>query len=623
MTFLGGVRWADISSDTQSLSAMPCTPKGSSSYCGSLGGGAAATALLLQHEAAEHSYLNPSSCAAEFENSSAGLNLHFRSAANLGGAEADAINVPSPSAASGLDGGGDCDGMCERFGWEGRSGSREAKKNAGVSSSTATTPGFKGLLGFSSSHEHGEGRGTAASSCASNAALISSGSGRACDKHGSPSGSSLTSVAGAGKLRGRGRPTPGASGAARPQHSVKAGQKAANDDADACANWRRAAPGPRDALTRAPALTPAKRNRRASGGSCRTSSTLVGRDSLTEEDEKPSVAAPGSAGEGVLVGLLQSQQPPSKKKRSLHTNPAQGREQKGCLSAEEEVSEASSLKGTDKAGAQSGHSGTRSQRNSASAMVGSTGGVAVSGRKSGGGRRSVGSSRGSAGAASSKQPAGTNLLLQHMGSISAPFLQIPGFVSPMFLPTLSSPVAGGAPAVGPAALGLSFLPHPNAKTAEASGEVDEEDWARRESARMKDIAIGKATEGYRNFIRAIPKDQRREGDPATPDPKQRCTKAQFQREYQDWRKQLHRYDSCGVRGLSPVENANTHGEEAFRDAKQEATGEGRGAELGIAANLGVEARPATEGETVGEVAGFTDETDPILEFNRECELAGL
>ncbi|EPR60758.1 hypothetical protein TGME49_309040 [Toxoplasma gondii ME49] len=616
MTFLGGVRWADISSDTQSLSAIPSTPKGSSSY-GLGGGSAAATALLLQHEAAEHSYLNPSSCAAEFENSSAGLNLHFRSAANLGGAEADAV-VPSPSsAAAGLES-GDCDeGVCERF-WDGHSGG--GAKNGGCGSSTpTTTPGFKGLLGSSCSHsEYGDGRSSSVSASCATAGLASSGSaGRHSDKHGSPAGSSALASTAGGKARSsRGRPTPSGASGGRPSSKGGSGhQRLPTDDPDACGNWRRDAP-----LPRAPALTPAKRNRRASGGSCRAAT--LGRDSVAEEEDDKLGPAASVTGEGALVGIFQSHQPPSKKKRSLHTNllHAQGRDrQKGLAGGSENVQSDApgSLKGAEKAGVQAPGT-SRSHRNSASAVVGSAGATSggttgTSRRKSGGGRRSVGGSRGSGG-----HPAGANLLLQHMGSISAPFLQIPGFVSPMFLPTLASQVPG-TPAVGPAALGLSFLPHPNAKAVEAGCEADEEEWARRECARMKDIAIGKATEGYRNFIRAVPKDQRREGDPATPDPKQRCSKAQFQREYQDWRKQLHRYDSCGVRGMSPVESKDANaGEESRRDGEQAQSREADTGRVGLGA--AAEAQTAAEGEETDE---FSEERNPILEFNRECELAGL
>ncbi|PFH33923.1 hypothetical protein BESB_070750 [Besnoitia besnoiti] len=579
MTFLGGVRWADLSSDTQSLSALPSTPKCAGGGM-SVASSAAAAALLLQNEAADHSYLNPSSCAAEFENSSAGLNLHFRNAAILGGPDA-VLDVPCAAASS-----GDCEAACLPHWTE--AGKKGAAGAAGCAPGASTTPGFKGLLGSSSSSSHahdaaaGEGvRGGA--SAASAAAATSLGdrsasgaaSKRTSDRHLPAVASSALAAAGVGSKTagGKARPTTpsaAAGGAAvgdgtRGVHGSKAAATharapASSEDAEV-SSWRQVSRrfGPREpAAARAPALTPAKRNRRTSGGGCRGSSvTLLGRRDLDEEADEEAKAA-GSEEGAPSGGMAHAQQPPSKKKRSLHPSQTHARGAGGDGQPDDDRdmrSEAvAPFKGSERA-----FSGLSSKRGSASTAI-------------------------------------------------------PGFVSHMFIPTLASS-AGGA-AVTPATLGLSLLPHPNAK-AGGEAEDDEDEWARRESARMKDIAIGKATQGYRNFIRAVPKDERGDGDPATPDPKQRCSKAQFQREYQDWRKQLHRYDSCSVRGMSPAEPAAG---EAERAAAARQTGGRDAAEEGAMSEAKAGEAPEN-GEEIAEE--FADETDPILEFNRECELAGL
>lgn len=81
--------------------------------------------------------------------------------------------------------------------------------------------------------------------------------------------------------------------------------------------------------------------------------------------------------------------------------------------------------------------------------------------------------------------------------------------------------------------------HPNKQDAFASEEV----WARREAARMRQIAIGKARPEYRRYVAEVPFHQREPADPSTPNPKDRVSKRQFDRALGDWRRRLHEYDA--------------------------------------------------------------------------------
>lgn len=62
------------------------------------------------------------------------------------------------------------------------------------------------------------------------------------------------------------------------------------------------------------------------------------------------------------------------------------------------------------------------------------------------------------------------------------------------------------------------------------------------SARQKQIDLGKATVGYRNYIaqrhliKTIPR-------PKTPDPHRQCSKRAFDGLLRQWRQRLHRWDS--------------------------------------------------------------------------------
>ncbi|KAL8275505.1 hypothetical protein Esti_000456 [Eimeria stiedai] len=335
---------------------------------------------------------------------------------------------------------------------------------------------------------------------------------------------------------------------------VAAGGSAAEDSA-ARRRERNAAAG----LIEAATLTPAKRNRRASGA-LQTGSAAAG---LQAAEVSP-YAQDGCESAAAPDGLSQRLLPHNKKRKSTHSRhsyESQSAEQRNSINAA--IIPNGPRQGKRRNARGAGH------------------------RKSGGNRRaSEGQTR-------------PGLLLQMGGAPS--FLQLPGLVSPMFMPVGLAP---GAAAPLPGLLHPQVVQQQQARvhsSKEQQEQEDEEEWRRRESARLKDIAIGKATAGYRNFLKQVGTERRSDGDPMTPDAKLRCSKAQFQRAYQKWRKQLHQYDTVG--------EDPTIDEAPPLDA--------------LSTSSGV----LTSGEAAGESGdrGSTDQQDleAILAFNKECELAGL
>jgi hypothetical protein len=72
-----------------------------------------------------------------------------------------------------------------------------------------------------------------------------------------------------------------------------------------------------------------------------------------------------------------------------------------------------------------------------------------------------------------------------------------------------------------------------------SGTQDE--WARRFSQREKQLLVGKGTRGYRRFLRVIPKNMRKAGDPQTPRVAEQCSKRAFDGRLKQWRILLHAF----------------------------------------------------------------------------------
>lgn len=70
-----------------------------------------------------------------------------------------------------------------------------------------------------------------------------------------------------------------------------------------------------------------------------------------------------------------------------------------------------------------------------------------------------------------------------------------------------------------------------------------EDTNTRIYSRLKDIAIGKATKGYQNYIKKVPIAERGPDDPQTPNSKENISASRFRAIYRAWRTHLHKYDN--------------------------------------------------------------------------------
>jgi hypothetical protein len=91
--------------------------------------------------------------------------------------------------------------------------------------------------------------------------------------------------------------------------------------------------------------------------------------------------------------------------------------------------------------------------------------------------------------------------------------------------------------VAVAARPVPAIPKEEDETLEG-GESDEA----RLRARQKQIEYGKNTDGYRNYVAKVPKDQRIKGMPSTPEKFQKCSKRSWDGQVRKWRRQLHAYD---------------------------------------------------------------------------------
>lgn len=316
---------------------------------------------------------------------------------------------------------------------------------------------------------------------------------------------------------------------------------AASDDLPARRRERNAGTGILESAT----LTPAKRNRRTSGAP----NAVLQNSDAPAQDRSASAAPDG----------MSQRLPQSKRRKSTHSR----------RSADGQFSE-QIISTIDAPIVSNGQQGKRRSARGSER------------RRSGGTRRA------------SEGPANPGLLL---GTPS--FLQLPGLVSPMFMPVGLAP---GAAAPLPGLLHPQVVQQQQARmnsSKEQQEQEDEEEWQRRECARMKDIAIGKATAGYRNFLKHVGAERRSEGDPMTPDAKLRCSKAQFQRAYQKWRKQLHQYDT--------IEDESTAGTPPPAAAKSAAPAASQAGQADVA--------PTDSADQ--------QDLEAILAFNKECELAGL
>ncbi len=90
----------------------------------------------------------------------------------------------------------------------------------------------------------------------------------------------------------------------------------------------------------------------------------------------------------------------------------------------------------------------------------------------------------------------------------------------------------------PVAVAAKPVPILTKDVAPEDGETDEA----RLRARQKQIEYGMNTDGYRNYVAKVSKDQRVKGMPTTPDKYQKCSKRSWDGQVRKWRRQLHAYD---------------------------------------------------------------------------------
>ncbi|KJP87440.1 hypothetical protein AK88_02872 [Plasmodium fragile] len=67
----------------------------------------------------------------------------------------------------------------------------------------------------------------------------------------------------------------------------------------------------------------------------------------------------------------------------------------------------------------------------------------------------------------------------------------------------------------------------------------------RVNSRLKEIAVGKSTKEYKNYVKVVKYEERMDDDPSTPNAYENVTNAKFQAKYNLWRKKLHKFDSIG------------------------------------------------------------------------------
>lgn len=71
----------------------------------------------------------------------------------------------------------------------------------------------------------------------------------------------------------------------------------------------------------------------------------------------------------------------------------------------------------------------------------------------------------------------------------------------------------------------------------------DDEWERRSEKRKRQVDLGKGTLGYRNYVAAVPRDQRDESQPPTPDHTTRdLSRKDFEAHLLVWRTFLHKYD---------------------------------------------------------------------------------
>ena len=86
--------------------------------------------------------------------------------------------------------------------------------------------------------------------------------------------------------------------------------------------------------------------------------------------------------------------------------------------------------------------------------------------------------------------------------------------------------------------------------------------------REKQIAMGKDTNGYKNYVKMVEKEWRRPEDPQTPDPRERIGKKRFVGKLQKWRHLLHKFDDEDAASGSGKVNLNAKMMDASESVSQ-------------------------------------------------------
>mmetsp|Transcript_30074 Transcript_30074/g.70100 ORF Transcript_30074/g.70100 Transcript_30074/m.70100 type:complete len:587 (+) Transcript_30074:73-1833(+) len=102
-------------------------------------------------------------------------------------------------------------------------------------------------------------------------------------------------------------------------------------------------------------------------------------------------------------------------------------------------------------------------------------------------------------------------------------------------------------------------------------EVTEETWAKRATARQRQIDIGKARPEYQQYERAVPVEDRRPGMPQTPNPHEQISKRAFDRQLSLWRRKLHDFKPESYRACHAESQESTalHAHESPAGKSQE------------------------------------------------------
>ena len=116
--------------------------------------------------------------------------------------------------------------------------------------------------------------------------------------------------------------------------------------------------------------------------------------------------------------------------------------------------------------------------------------------------------------------------------------------------------------------------------------------ARRLSQRRKQIDLGKRTTGYLRYIAAVPRRERQDGHPRTPQPGKSCSKRSWDGQVRKWRRELHKWDPEG-QGKGEEEGEGSElGSEMTMELASELSGKGEEGESELSSEAGAKGEEA-------------------------------